>query len=1135
MAVGKVLHSGNDTFKTGISVFYVDVSNDYHPKLQAKSAGSNGFAPSYVVGTTTYTDTQSTMINSDGQAKRIYFPPFESGLGKLDFGTTPQDPLNWHQFLAHLRFARFSYPSGGSPIDAVVLTTTIIYKLVGNRVLVDEYEHEVGNAEFGYDIPIGFDPGNLDQDVKYNFNYYFRPGYSQQHTNIPQPPYAMPQIIITSTNPNPWSLQFNDLNGLSLRFLTYATTLFIANGMIQTVEGVALDQNSDIVFERLIPDPNEKRWISVNDEYYKYTFGGLVYGDGNLSKYPWLSTMDTATVVSSYYADSYYAPKIFLDNMWISSSGYIGMYMYNSVTVNNSSFRADYTFSTFKNQSCKIEFSNSIVVARDDAFEDFAGNVSKTIKPYSIDGCVVCWKSAISCDQSQSYVSYWGVNQFNYKRGVFVNDVQEWPVENPPPASVFTSAVSELAVDVDRISYLNGDFSDITLSAGNLPAIQMSKILGISLKLGEFWYGSSLKSVNIDYAVNFTNSDIGKRYTPTDYYLCTDTGYEDRIYLYDWHILDYQFNNIWYKLTDVVSQYPIVRDGIGALYFPPFYPESFSISIESSEGNFGDPVAVAVGDGKATDFVNLYSPSLFDWSFYKRDDYYVEELKTIDNPVSVTVAEIGSYDVFGKVVSNKGFYSCTSPSLLSYRCGGQGTFDITVVDSDGSVPDVYYAGRPYSFSATNTSIVSSKTINKFYVEYGNNTIVGSDNMNSIGNSFINSDIGDFSTSGNSFVRPVLFNDVYGWTSFNALAFGYDGSYVLNSVKCFVGKKEDVYYVDLSQEYEDTKTVYHNTLFSDYFENDLLAVGWGTAFKNSFTLTNMWGDGVAVTQSPGYIKMFDYSLSNNFDIEFSLVRNSDTQIPVFKIVDSVGGFVTVYWNYINKTLTFNNNGTLLIVSLDGYPSRLDCSESLRYLSVRLFCVNGVVKVMYKLLDGDWSSETILNVLIGDIDLYIDAKPLVGIGYFKGTSDYGFGIVNGQDPEYALTFTEFRNRINVTSLLYDKYLCRGYRLVSKSQIIDVDKNITIDAWNSSSDPITYGPWILAFDDDKNTKPNFTNALLKNGVVYNTKSLGAIILGSVFDMFIVWSGVAKCVTQKYRHWNGSRYETSNLIGSTFNRIVK
>lgn len=1137
----------NETaYKSDVAVYYVNVDNNYKPHLSAAPVDANGQAPRYVVNNVTYWNTEDTSINSDGATKQIFFPPYESSLALGDWGRTPTDALNWHQFLAHLRFKKHTYPSATSNGS---LVTTVVYKLFGTRILVDAYEHNVGNDEFGYDIPIGFDP-NTYYTTDHNFSYVNQDG-SDPGTSV----LSMPNIVITSHLQTPWVLQFDELNGLALRFLAFGTNVTFANGMIQTSEGESLDVNSDIVFERLIPHPNDRtKWLSVNDAYYGYAFSGLTYGDENIIKYPDLYSYDMANrQYSPRYAMSGGNSKWLFDNMWISSSGYLGMYMSPSIRFLNSTIRSDFTLSTYRNTYDSISFENCILVCRDDGFEDFGSNIHKEIQPYTIDGSVVCWNSRNAGDPSGTFIKTFNNVQTGYKRGVFVSEVQDAPPDLPPPASVFTSAVADLGSDLSRISYLHEDFSGITLTSENLTINEWSKFRGISYDGATLDDEVQSNSYVIDYVVSQLTDSVAEQYVVDKIYLnvtnripkasSTQTFQYRAASIY----IDgyYSFENLWYTVDDSTAatcKNFVVRDGVGALYFPTYFPEFFDISLTSYEQYPSIPFNATVYDGTYSGFVSSFSPSVYNWGFDKVGNANVSYTSASTSATTpMTISTLGSYNSYCYVVSNKGFYSCRSKDVLSFVQYGEPAFSVVLLNTDGTYVTNVYAGRDYLLSATNTSVYSDETIKRFLVLYGNNTPYSSTNPNtsvavwSTDRASNESNIGQFVTSGNSLTSTIRFNDSFGWANIDCLAFGFDGSYLKSSLTKFVEVKEDVYFVDLSLEYENSKEQTLNSFFSDDFETGSFQTGWSNNFTTFYNLKDMWGDFVAYSPTNKTVQLFNKSISGDFDVKFSIVRDVTTQASTFVVSFSDGSKLDIIWDSIAKTISIFKSSVLVISkSLYDYVNDLRCPNSIRSIDFHIERVGGVVSVSYILADG-WSSFSTLGYMGSDCTLSYTGSTGMGLGYFNGESDSGFPIIDGTTEDYPLTFSQFRTRLNSTGMLYDKYYCRGYRLVNSNESITVGKNTTILAWSSLSDPIKYGPWVLAFAAGSNTVVDFTKARMRDGIIYNTTTLGKLTLGTVFDVFAVWSGIPTDIKQKADYWKGSRHKLSKIVGSTIKTIME
>lgn len=1141
------------------TTYYVDVSNSFNPHLSATA-----LSPTYVMDSgVSITTTNQTMIGSNV----VYFPPFEYvyintsiiGLQHREIGLTENDCLNWHQFLAHMRFKRFDWKTPitmsdfrNQHVGLSAVPTTIIYKLKGERILIDAEEHYVGNSTIGYDIQMGFDTGvNIIANKPYCFSYKLPPhqismvGGSDDvgEHDIPLEHGAtlpsafgpsMYGMLITNQGSDPYKLNFKNLNGNSLRFLAGThINLYFMNGMIQTSEGVSLNENSDIVFERMFVNKFSGEWNSLNDIFYG------VNGK-NIKNYYWTDDVYLSSLMLNqfYYVgnnNSSYGYNVTLDNMWINASGYIGNILNRNFNVYNSTLRADYTLLTFKQYDCDINIVNSLVVTRDNAFENI-GDPSTQKKPLQIFNCTVCWGNMIAADPTKSFVLNSDNIQYNYKRGVFVSDIQDYPPDMPPPRSIMTSAVE--LITKDRLSYFHPDFSGISISVKNSNQTSTNILTGLPWANGTYVqsrpdyltleYNTGHPGLGVDHVVEYSNVAIG-------------------VSVYGWV---QGLQNVWWDVDadGIIGNSTVVRDGIGALYFDTFNNKSYNWISDETNVSPGDSVSFDIIDGDVTDFVNVYNPLEYVWNFSDT----TKNIITTATSVSHEFQYSGVYDVGVDVKSYHGFYYVTDKKNSVIRVTSVPLFDFVVVNMDGSTPTNYYAGRQYLLSATNITDVGVYSITDIEYKYGENldgdlfynnsfttpvdlTLMESERYPSCMRKRVvfNANSNTFAFGGNKYTTPIVFPHPIGWSNFAMAAHSIDGSYALLTKQYFIEIKEDVYYVDLSIEYENQDHWLTNTTgFIDTFENGVFNPGWSTNFSNGMTIVDMWGDKSA-TQIVGSqtIKMFDEVISSDFDVEFSLVRTDPNTSPMVSFVCS-NNTMSIVWDYKNSSIRITGTrvddaNTVIQYIKHGFAYDLRCDNSLKSV---VFKVNGTSKtIMYKFNnEGEWIDSGYITQQMGSISaINCMLGSYIGIGYFMGTASSGFFITNGTTEDYPLTFTQFATRVNSTALAYDKYLCKNYRKLLPTQNLNVIVPVTITHWLSST---MIGPWVLQFE--KRTSPKITTslelAMLKNGVIYNSDSTGVLKIGKTYDMYIVWNGTQKLI-QIPEKWKASKYSVSNVIGST------
>jgi hypothetical protein len=1123
-----------------IAVIYVNLDNDYRPSLSATTSAD--YTPNVTVYDIMGHSRQVPIVYGSISAtigpynEMVYFPPWTDSYTN---GTTVDSALNWHQFLGHLRQNRYAFTGAKDEV------TDVVYKIFGSRTTTDEYDGLIGNSSFGFDIFVGFEPSiDVSKQPRYGFTY---PRYSFSYSahiyfdetgneRTISTDLELRSITFTNLHGEPYRLNIAHINGNSARFvLGTPTTFYVTNGMIQTSEGADLSENSDIVFERFFLGGGYK-WKSVNDLYYGYDYPTnndpihpLSYYSDDIT-----NATDMATYITKYkpmylndysYTRTRYKVATYLNNMWISSSGFIGFYLNDYVGVYNTTLRADWHLQTFKSKNSVIEVVNSFVVVRDNAFEDIntitndaANNITdelKHIKPFKFNTCTVCWPNLLVADKELAFVSQDINVQYDYKRGVFVNATQSDFGAPASPPSIMTSAVGE--IELSALNYLNDDFIGVTVLGDDMDNRAKSLIRA--------W------------------TSIGK-WSPPNFIYKSTNNVSSILPEYGGYNIDVMnmLDNVWLNVTDSgeIGTKIIVRDGIGALYFPTYHDKAYKYTtdptnIRNVEFEIGDSATFTIVDDQETDFWDTYLPSNVNWTLISTptNTFISEDDSTATH--STVFNDAGCYDVWSGVYSHFGFYGYKLVTRELITVTSDTDFDFVLVNmTDDTTPDTFYAGRQYRMKFTNTSVDSGPTIKSLYVKYGENGDIGSAGVYSE-TTAINSNL-PFASTGGTYYKTISFDEPYGFSTVTAIATTISLHNIIKTKRVFVDVKEDVYFVDLSLEYEVSGSwVNMNTLFQDDFENGL-KVGWSSIFNASTESKLMWSEDMVAVSKTGVdtVKLFDTRIGNDCELEFSFVRTAKTDKSVFELTDGTKSF-KISWDYINEMFVINGAAYRYT-----FPKSLDCSNSLRSIHFKVMSTGSVITVEYKYNgDGEWLPASTSNfTFTSTLQLNVTYSTTVGIGYFKGQSSYGFSITNGTTEDYPFTYQQFRARINTTAippaLKYDIYKCRGYREVL-SEVKAVEK-VTIDAWDLSK----YGPWVMSFklqQSPYNTH-SFTNALLKNGVIYLVNdNHGILFIGNAYDMFISWKSSAagnvkfRQIIQSDTNWKNSKYQTSKLIGCTIN----
>ena len=562
---------------------------------------------------------------------------------------------------------------------------------------------------------------------------------------------------------------------------------------------------------------------------------------------------------------------------------------------------------------------------------------------------------------------------------------------------------------------------------------------------------------------------------------------------------------------------------IGALYFPAFKSKDFKWVASDTALTVGDSVDFEIVDQDYTGFMTYYQPKYVIWDL--KDGTVVD---TTDNPYSYEFTTAGKYAVLSTVISHFGFYGYKKTgSVIGVAVDAD--FEFIITDENGVETDYCYAGRQYYAVFTNTSVVGLHNIGNLYLKYGENS-KGSSNDGAVLTNIVGANLKDFQYGGGTLRVPITFHEPYGYSSVTAFVQSLAGSNIVRNKIVFVDIKEDVYYVDLSLEYETTEQwINKATAFYDDFEAGIKPYGWSTSFRNNSQTKDMWSDTVAVTLSnSNTVSLFDSTIGSDMDVEFSFVRSVKDDIPVMVISDGTLS-MDIYWDY-NADKIYVNELSVSYAYLR-LPKNLNCDDSMRSISFRVVTTSNIPKVYFKYNGiGDWIPFPVYMTAFGStVNMSLYYTKNVGLGYFKGQSSSGFYITNGMDEDHPLTYTQMSDRLQYSAMLYDKYLCRGYR--DSAVAVNVSKKVTIDAWNLSE----YGPWVICFSVSNNRQSDFSNALLKNGVVYLGTKTGVINVGNTYDMFFTWNSQSASpgskFVQKELKWKNSKYSASKIIGSTIN----
>jgi hypothetical protein len=393
-----------------------------------------------------------------------------------------------------------------------------------------------------------------------------------------------------------------------------------------------------------------------------------------------------------------------------------------------------------------------------------------------------------------------------------------------------------------------------------------------------------------------------------------------------------------------------------------------------------------------------------------------------------------------------------------------------------------------------------------------------------------SNVGDFMYGGGVYSRAIKFPHPIGTSNISVAVQSMDGKHIAKSTTVFVDIQEDVYYVDLDVEYEDTVGSITNTsYFYDNFETDTFNSGWSTIFKANTQIRKMWGNDYVAEPLSNVERTLlgTVDVPVGYTVEWLFVRDDKSSDATIRFVGDRQLEIT--WSYINKAVSIDiDNARYTTVNHPSNASQdLRCDGSIKSIAFKL--TNTTLYIKFNNV-GDWVSVATF-VSLGDLtDMTLQAQTGVGFGYFYADAVSGLPDTYGSSQDHPLTYTQFKNRVNnnISVNAYDKYKCKGYRQVPDRDFFDVQVPITIEGWGDLG-----STWCLAFNPygTSGIAQDFSLAMLRNGVIYNMKKSGRLLLVNTLDMFIVWnmSVGTKRVYQHPLKWKSSPYYVSNLVGTT------
>jgi len=254
-----------------------------------------------------------------------------------------------------------------------------------------------------------------------------------------------------------------------------------------------------------------------------------------------------------------------------------------------------------------------------------------------------------------------------------------------------------------------------------------------------------------------------------------------------------------------------------------------------------------------------------------------------------------------------------------------------------------------------------------------------------------------------------------------------------------------------------------------------------------------------------------------------------------IYDNEGNVVTNGTSKLLKTLTFSATvaGGLEATS---YSWDLDdLKTATTNPNNDYYTISGTKNISLSAFsDGGTSAVDTATVLISATS----AEYFVNI-----TSAYDSSSTHTGSSVDPFNWVEFKGRVQTSGDYFDTYRLSGSRVLSgttsnrKVLTVDKRKNFTIRDWDVSA----YGPWVLEVKDfnilNQNSILSAAGCTLRNGIIYNKQystAGGQIILGTTYDMFIVYQGdYSKVIIDPYNFVLSSdtlvTSAISNIVGST------
>lgn len=569
------------------------------------------------------------------------------------------------------------------------------------------------------------------------------------------------------------------------------------------------------------------------------------------------------------------------------------------------------------------------------------------------------------------------------------------------------------------------------------------------------------------------------------------------------------------------------RDGIGALTFPTL--EKFRTVTYPLEGcSPGDIATITIS--AMTSAINYFDNNNITGmqlivknngteisTEYQANEYSIDFKPYITGNLELTTI-LSSYN---------NWYTKQATSYYQVRPTYNNTtfdfdFDIFVNKQYCSGTNILSAGstvvsafEPVVISAINNCTAStSPTIKSYKFDVDNNIDYNYEWYDS-GNP--NPAETDFNYSGNTTYKEYRYT--YPGIKYVTMAVRYADDSVEYKTKRadILTEYSTTYYVNISQEYEDSLWWDQETILTDDFESGMLSANWHDNIVTSGSIKNFNDDNALSTDydfiNPKYpfnsqLIMLKNVISPEFSVEFSMVRIDRDSIPKFLFIDKDDNVLgRIEWDYIKDKFTvFDTQNTKYEMKYNlkdlGFLKDLRCPNSLRTLYFKMIADEKYVKLFYYKfkLNDDWKRFSLEDFDFPGrpLNFVLCANKYCGLGYIKIQSKCGLPVQTGTTTN-PFPYKLFYKRVKSTGDYNDEYKLRGLRKVPEFTMSN--KFFKINSWDASK----YGNYVLIFD-NQTENMDFSNSKVSNGIIYNIYDENypgtQLLISNSYDMFITWN---------------------------------